>query len=110
MSIEKYSPRTQMFHLDIAYQDIETYLHGTLNDLPSPWKLKGMRKAVDLIMDAVSKKKKIRILGDYDIDGVMATYILMEGLKAVGGTADSCMSQSHGCDPSPDCTLQKGSA
>ena len=75
----------------VGEHQIEAYLHGTRDDLPSPWQLRGMREAVDLIRDALAEKKKIRILGDYDIDGVMATCILMEGLKVLGGEADSCI-------------------
>lgn len=68
---------------------IEQYLHGGLEDLYDPWLMKDMKKAADLITAAVKQKKKIRIIGDYDIDGVMSTYILLTGLCRIGALVDT---------------------
>ena len=60
---------------------IQSYLHGTLEELPSPWFMKDMDKAVEILRMKIAENKKIRIIGDYDIDGVTATCILLKGLK-----------------------------
>ena len=57
---------------DVTGQDnIRMYLKGSIKDIPSPWLMKDMKKAVKIIKEKVSEKAKIRIIGDYDIDGVM---------------------------------------
>ena len=70
-------------------QNIRTYLYGGLDELPSPWLLKDMEKAVEILMDKINRQKKIRIIGDYDIDGVTSTYILLKGIRRLGGNADT---------------------
>lgn len=70
-------------------ENIRTYLYGTLEELPSPWLMKDMEKAVDILTNKIQEHKKIRIIGDYDIDGVTSTYILLKGLKKLGGLADT---------------------
>ena len=67
---------------------IRKYLHGTPEDLCEPRLLKDMDKAVGLIRDKVQAGKKIRIIGDYDIDGVCSTYILYKALKRAGAQVD----------------------
>lgn len=68
---------------------IEEFLHADLSSLNSPWLLKDMDKAVEIILNKINSGKKIRIIGDYDIDGVCSTYILMKGLSLVGADADT---------------------
>lgn len=68
---------------------IEEYLNGNLGNLHSAEKMKDMLQAVDLILNAIQKKQKIRIIGDYDIDGVVSTHILFEGLSQLGAAADT---------------------
>ncbi|MBR2765000.1 MAG: single-stranded-DNA-specific exonuclease RecJ [Blautia sp.] len=75
----------------VGAEQIRAYLHGTLEDLPSPWMLKDMDKAVELLGEKIRTHEKIRIIGDYDIDGVMASYILLEGLRRLGAEADICI-------------------
>ncbi len=70
---------------------IQSYLHGTLEELPSPWLMKDMDKAVEILRMKIAENKKIRIIGDYDIDGVTATCILLKGLKRLGAQADTCI-------------------
>mgnify|MGYP004458833303 FL=1 len=68
---------------------VNQYLNGTLDDLP-PWKsLKDIDKAVEIISEKIDQGVRIRIIGDYDIDGVTATYILLKGFKRLGANVDT---------------------
>ncbi|MCD8104565.1 MAG: DHHA1 domain-containing protein [Lachnospiraceae bacterium] len=67
---------------------VDEYLHGGLSFLHDPAQMKGCREAAELLAQKISEKKKIRIIGDYDIDGVSATYILYCALCACSGCAD----------------------
>ena len=69
--------------------DIRSYLCGTLDDIPSPCLLKDMKKATEILSAKINAGAKIRIIGDYDIDGVTATYILLTGLKRLGANVDT---------------------
>ncbi len=71
----------------IEEKDIKIYLQGTLSDLHDPHLLKDGEKLVDILRKKINEGKSIRIIGDYDIDGIMATYILMTGLNRVGAIA-----------------------
>lgn len=73
----------------VTEEEIERFLHGTLDDLHSPYLLKDVEKAADILLCKISEQKKLRIIGDYDIDGVCSTYILMAGLKACGAVTDA---------------------
>lgn len=73
----------------VGDEEIRRYLQGNLSDLYSPWELYGMREGVALLQKAIAEKKKIRVIGDYDIDGVCATYILLTSLKRVGADVDT---------------------
>lgn len=68
---------------------IRSYLYGTLKELPSPWKMKDIDKAVEILKKKITQKKRIRIIGDYDIDGVTATCILLKGLSRLGADVDT---------------------
>ena len=70
---------------------IQSYLHGTLEELPSPWLMKDIGKAVEILRTKIAENKKIRIIGDYDIDGVTATCILLKGLRYLGAQVDTCI-------------------
>lgn len=72
----------------IGEEAIEKYLHGSRKDFYSPWLLKDMEKAVAILQEKITNKNKIRIIGDYDIDGVMSTYILLVSLRGLGADAD----------------------
>ncbi|KAB1440445.1 single-stranded-DNA-specific exonuclease RecJ [Candidatus Galacturonibacter soehngenii] len=75
---------------DIVHEDeIDMFLNGTLNNLHSPWLMKDMEKAVKIISEKIEQNKKIRVIGDYDIDGVNATYILLKGLSRCGAIVDT---------------------
>ena len=68
---------------------IQEYLRGTIQNIPGPELLKGMKEATSILKQKIREKKKIRIIGDYDIDGVTATYILIKGLERLGARADT---------------------
>ena len=72
----------------VSDEQIDEFLNGTMDSLPSPWMLKDMDKAVSVLNRKAAGKKKIRIIGDYDIDGVLSTYILIRALKRIGAEAD----------------------
>ena len=65
----------------IGEKAIEKYLHGSRKDFYSPWLLKDMEKAVAILQEKIENRNRIRIIGDYDIDGVMSTYILLESCR-----------------------------
>ena len=70
-------------------KEIRSYLYGTLAEIPSLWKMKDMERAVQNKKKKITQKKKIRIIGDYDIDGVTATCILLKGLKRLNANVDT---------------------
>lgn len=70
-------------------EGIDLYLNGGMDKLHDPLLMKDMSKAVDILLDKIAQKKKIRIIGDYDVDGICSTYILLKGLKALGADADT---------------------
>lgn len=67
---------------------IRRYLYGTMADLYSPYLLKDAEKAADILKQKTEQGKWIRIVGDYDIDGVCSTYLLLQALKRVGARVD----------------------
>ena len=66
----------------------DRYLNGSLEDLYSPGLLPDMEEAVKRIRRAVKEKRRLRIVGDYDIDGVCATAVLYKGFARIGADAD----------------------
>jgi len=71
--------------------NISQYLYGDLAELHDPAMMKDCAKAIELLADAIMQNKRMRIIGDYDIDGVMSTYILQRGLRRVGATVDAAI-------------------
>lgn len=67
---------------------IDRYLNGTLDQLYDPHLMKDMDKAAALILEKIQAGARIRIVGDYDIDGVCSTYLLYRGLTRCGGHVD----------------------
>lgn len=72
----------------VGDEAIDLYLNGTIADLHDGMLLKDVDKAVDILIEKIHDKSHIRIIGDYDIDGINATYILLEGLGALGAHVD----------------------
>ena len=73
----------------IGEEAVYRYLNGTISDLYDGLLMKDMDKAIDILKEKILEDKKIRVIGDYDIDGVNATYILLEGLERLGADVDS---------------------
>ena len=69
-------------------QDMNLYLHGTRADLNDPHLLKDADLAAQILREKIKEKKRIRIIGDYDIDGIQSTYILYCALRRLGADAD----------------------
>lgn len=69
-------------------EDIRRYLRGTVRDLYNPHLMKDMDKAAELIRRKIKEGRRIRIVGDYDIDGVCSTYLLCRGLTRCGAMVD----------------------
>lgn len=65
-------------------EDIRIFLQGGMADLHNPHLLKDGDKLAEILAQKISEQKSIRIIGDYDIDGVMSTYILKTALERAG--------------------------
>ena len=72
-------------------EQVRKFLYGTLEDCYSPWLLKDMDKAVNALIGAVDAQTAIRVIGDYDVDGICSSYILTKGLKCLGARVDTAI-------------------
>ena len=72
----------------IGDEAINMFLNGDISNMHNPELLKDLCIAADILVDAIESGVKIRIVGDYDVDGVCASYILLKGIKSLGGDAD----------------------
>lgn len=75
----------------VEEKEIRKYLYGGREEFYNPFLLKDMEKAVEILLSSIQAKEKIRVIGDYDIDGICATYILVSGIKALGGNVDAAI-------------------
>ena len=66
----------------------QCFLYGNLDSLHNPYLMKGMREAVERIRQAISRKEKIIIFGDYDVDGVLSVVVLSKALQSLGAEVD----------------------
>ena len=85
------SPVTARIIRNRGIEDMESirhYLHGSIEDLHDPRLLPDMEKAVGILRRKAAEGKTIRIVGDYDIDGVCSTYLLYRALKRIGARVD----------------------
>lgn len=73
----------------IEENEIDFYLNGTIADLYDGMLMKDMDKAIEILSEKIREEKPIRVIGDYDIDGVNASYILREGLSGLGADVDT---------------------
>lgn len=69
-------------------KEIEQYLYGSVEDLPAPILMKDLEKAVSILIQKIHEGKRIRIISDYDVDGVVSNYILYTGLDRCGALVD----------------------
>ena len=72
----------------VGDKEIEEYLNTNINTLSSPWLFKDMDKAVDILKIKIAGKNKIRIISDYDVDGICSGYILNKALSELGADVD----------------------
>lgn len=72
----------------VGDEQIREYLYGGLEELHDPMLMKDMGKAAEILEKKIREGKWIRIIGDYDIDGIMSTYILLTGLRRLGAKVD----------------------
>ena len=91
----------QQFHVDpviarimrnrdlVTDEEMQLFLRGTLENLYEPRQLKDVEKAVCILKEKIERGKKIRIIGDYDVDGICSTYILYKGLTVCGANVDA---------------------
>ena len=75
----------------IDEKEITEYLYGGKEALHNPHLLRDVDKAAEIIAEGIAEKKAMRIIGDYDIDGVNATYILLDGIRRCGGNVDAAI-------------------
>lgn len=73
-----------MINRGIKENEIEKYLYPSLENMYNPFDMKDMKKGVDILKEKIVNKEKILIVGDYDVDGIVSTYILKEGFKKCG--------------------------
>jgi single-stranded-DNA-specific exonuclease len=73
----------------IGDEAVDFYLNGTIADLYDGMLMKDMDRAVEILAEKIREGARIRVIGDYDIDGVNATYILQEGLSQLGAIVDT---------------------
>ncbi|MGL5258880.1 MAG: single-stranded-DNA-specific exonuclease RecJ [Lachnospiraceae bacterium] len=73
----------------IEEQELEDFLHADMSKLTSPFLLKGMEEGTMLLLEKMKDKKKIRVIGDYDVDGICSATILVKGIRACGGEVDT---------------------
>lgn len=72
-------------------REVEKFLGGSLQDCYSPWLLKGMEQAVAVIGECMKKGVRIRVIGDYDVDGICSSYLLTRALREMGGEVDTAI-------------------
>lgn len=77
-------------------EKIERYLHPKREDLVDPMLMQDMDKAVNVIRDAIEKHEEITVFGDYDVDGVTATAILLTYLRKQGAQVGFYIPDRHG--------------
>ncbi len=73
----------------IGEEAIHRYLNGSASQMNDGRLMKGMEAGARLLQKKIEEGRRIRIIGDYDIDGINATYILLEGIEGLGGKVDS---------------------
>ena len=72
----------------VTDEEIDMYLHADITKMHDPALLKDMETAASILEDAIEAQVPMRIVGDYDVDGVCASFILKKGIEALGGVVD----------------------
>lgn len=86
-----------------SYDEMNEFLHPTLENFPDPHLFADMDLACELLTFAIDAGEKIRVIGDYDVDGIMSTYILVSAIRRAGGDVDFAvphrMKDGYGVNP-----------
>ena len=86
------------------HEDVHAYLHPSLDGLHSPFEFVQMEAAVDRLLSALDRSERIFVHGDYDVDGITATVVLVTCLRSLGGDVDYGVShrlrEGYGLNPS----------
>lgn len=72
----------------LTEEEARSFLFGGLDSMHDPYLMKGMARAVERIHEAIGKSEKILIFGDYDVDGVLSTVMLIKALRSLGAEVD----------------------
>lgn len=72
-------------------EQLHMYLEGTLEDCHDPALLPDIRKAAEILKEKIATGKDIRVIGDYDVDGICSTYILVEALRRMGAKVNAAI-------------------
>lgn len=72
-------------------EQIRKFLCGKLEDCYSPLLMKDMDRAAEAILKSIEQKRKIRVIGDYDVDGICSAYVLTRGLRSLGAEVDTAI-------------------
>lgn len=72
-------------------EQLHMYLEGTLEDCHDPILLPDIRKAAEILKEKIATGKVIRVIGDYDVDGICSTYILVEALRRMGAKVNAAI-------------------
>ncbi len=72
-------------------EQVRMFLYGKLEECGSPWLFKDMNKAVEAIVEAINRNKFIRVIGDYDVDGICSAHILTVGLQSLKAKVDTAI-------------------
>ena len=75
----------------LTAEEARSFLGGSVNEMRDPFLMKDMKRAAEEILAAVNAGKSIRVIGDYDVDGVTSAYILTKGIKAIGGNVSTAI-------------------
>ena len=75
----------------VGVDETRLFLEGGLEDLHDPRLLPDAGKAVDLLAEQIKEGKRFRIIGDYDVDGICASYTLWYALRQCGADADAVL-------------------
>lgn len=71
--------------------EVEKFLYGSLSDCYSPWLLRGMEQAVAVTIEEMDRGTRIRVIGDYDVDGICSSYILTRAFREMGAAVDTAI-------------------
>ncbi len=73
---------------DCSDEAVDAYLNGTVSMLHDPFQMADMEKGAEIMLSKISEGARIRVIGDYDVDGICSSYILVDGLRLFGADVD----------------------